>query len=746
MASLDSYSPCPCGSGNKYKWCCHSVESVAEKAGRLYDNGQVDAALKVLDEGLSRAPGSPWLTLRKAYILIEEQRPNEAVAMVEELLRHNPAHPGGHSFLIRLKLQLEGPRAAVAGLQEALGAVSADQIQALSSTAEMLALFLGRVGLAPAARQHLKLALALAPAEDQASIRGMIENLGRLGKAPILLREELKLSPVPAGLSTVCSERFGKALKWAEEGRWAAAAAQFDLLAAEDVGMADRNLGICRFWMLDMSGAAQAFRRAWKRLGPTPEAVELEAICQTIDVDTDREMVEQVHLIWTLRDRERLLEALRSSDRAHEEGTEPLDEDDPDGIQVEVFALLDQSKPVLGDGQEPVLEKWPRLVGRALVGQEIAILETFDDGRLDGLSSWFCTLAGPALPPAQPRTKKIGEVPRDELALRVEFWAAEEAPTDLMTKLRDHASRVVKETIWPVTAMDWLDGKSPRQAAKEGGYEVPLRAALMRFRLVEEPSDTRPSLAIVRAELGLAEEPPIDPETAEVDKLLLSQLQLLDVDRLTDEQLVALYERAHEVSLLPVIYRAARVLVERPEAMERAGIDRTRPYADLALLSLTEEGPKVAHEWIVRGRAADPKARGHNAPVWDMLTLQVRSASEELPSWVPYLASVLECYRSIPEAFNQVMSHLLEMGLIELRPHPQQPERLVLDTRVLEVILTEYGPRVTTADGAIGVTAGKHIWTPESGGGTTAGGIWTPGSAQNAGSGEGRSKLIIPGS
>ena len=71
MALVDPYSPCPCGSGQKYKWCCQKVEAYAERAQRLVDNGQYESALKPLDEGLAKVPDNPWLSMRKALIQLQ---------------------------------------------------------------------------------------------------------------------------------------------------------------------------------------------------------------------------------------------------------------------------------------------------------------------------------------------------------------------------------------------------------------------------------------------------------------------------------------------------------------------------------------------------------------------------------------------------------------------------------------------------------------------------------------------------
>ena len=59
MAGVEPYSPCPCGSGQKFKWCCHKVECYTPTRAyrRLFEGGQAEAAIKTLDEGLRKEAG-----------------------------------------------------------------------------------------------------------------------------------------------------------------------------------------------------------------------------------------------------------------------------------------------------------------------------------------------------------------------------------------------------------------------------------------------------------------------------------------------------------------------------------------------------------------------------------------------------------------------------------------------------------------------------------------------------------------
>src|SRR5436305_3972535 len=114
MAAVDPYSPCPCGSGEKFKWCCQKVESYAERAQRMVDNGQFESALKPLGEGLAKFPDNPWLLTRKALIELHLKQAEAAKQTLRALLKKHPDHLGGTILMTRLAMETEGPHAAIA--------------------------------------------------------------------------------------------------------------------------------------------------------------------------------------------------------------------------------------------------------------------------------------------------------------------------------------------------------------------------------------------------------------------------------------------------------------------------------------------------------------------------------------------------------------------------------------------------------------------------------------------------------
>lgn len=744
MAVVEPYAPCPCGSGEKFKWCCHKVEADAERAQRLFDNGQVDASLAALDEGLRKAPDNPWLSVRKALILSRREQHAAARDLLRRVVQKRPNHVGAHAFLVRLVLLTEGPNAGAGQLQQALAAVKPEARPSLWIAAEMVGGTMIEADHLPAAIAHLELAARLMPEETESAVEPTLRAIESNPSFSPWLRNPYSLAPVPEGVAGPQRDRFARALDQAEQGMWAAAAAAFDALAAEGTPESDRNLGLCRLWLGDDAGAVEALRRYTSWVGPSAENVDLEALCQIVAPLRDDERVELLQWIWPLRDREALLAALRADGRVRHDGQTPMDPDDPNSFEVELFLLLD--KPPVGNGAVTRPEDLPVIEGRVLVGREIVALEAHDDGRLDGLAARFKALAGDAIPPAHPRTKVLGESRRSALALRSEWLMPEGLDPAESRRLESLERRRVLTTVWPETPLPYLGNRTPRQAAGAGDARLALRAALCQLEVGQEFFREDVDFAALRRELGVEPEPSIDPETVEVQRVHLARLHRIPAERLDDDRLVALFGRAHRYLMPQAMEQAARALVDRPALLEREdGPPRFTVYSDLANLALSRGDRAQAFAWLARGRDTEPASRrGPNAPRWDLLEVRLHARLDPPEQWVPMLAAVMDRYRESDEAGSVLASNLLDMGLLRMYPNPDRPGEMLLDSRPLQAVLSRYGPRITTASGQLGVSASRGgIWTPGSEP-ASPGGVWTPGSAATAPGGD-KPKLIIPG-
>ena len=75
---IDTYASCPCGSGKKFKWCCQPIHVQIDKAFQQDQEGQHDAALRMMDDVVKEHPGNPEAWGRKALLLYNNERVDEA--------------------------------------------------------------------------------------------------------------------------------------------------------------------------------------------------------------------------------------------------------------------------------------------------------------------------------------------------------------------------------------------------------------------------------------------------------------------------------------------------------------------------------------------------------------------------------------------------------------------------------------------------------------------------------------------
>jgi tetratricopeptide (TPR) repeat protein len=759
MAAVDPYAPCPCGSGQKYKWCCQKVEAAADRAARLFDNGQIQAAFEAIDAALKKEPDSPLLLIRKTLFLATQEQPEEAKETLRRVFRKQPKHPGALLLLTRLVLETEGGVEAADQLQHALAAIDrAESSAALAQLVQHVAATLAEEGLFPAALKHIELARRIAP-----------EDAGTSGQLPRMIESNSSVSAwqkdpyrpagPPAGLPEEAHRRFAQALLGIEQGLWSAAAGAFELLSAEGprasaiAVAADRNLGLCRLWLGEQAAAVGPLRRSIARASASPdateqdraEAVDLEALCQQIAPPCPDDQVELVQWIWPLRDRPGLLDRLGKDPSVHPAGSGPLEPDDPDSPEAEQFELLSGPQIEAARGLSP--RDLRQIVGRLVVAQDTVALQSYDDGRLDALAERFTALAGGTIAPAHPRTKVLGKMPRDALALAWEWLPPEGLAPEEIARLRREQGSILVREVWPKTPMPYLRGRTPLAAAAAGDAAIPLRAAIFQMELTNESWRADVDFAALRALVKIGPEPAVDPETLDVEGVHLARLSLVPVERLDDERLVAFYRRAKRAMVAPALERASRVLIDRPDAAERGKVLPLEIYSGLGVVSAERGDLPAAFDWLRRGRQVDLAAnRTRNNAVWDMLDMRLKVRTEPPQRWVPELAVILNRYRDDQVGNQAVVMALIDMGLVRLVAHPSRPDAVSIDQRPLEALMAEYGPRVTTISGEPGVSAARgEIWTP--GSPTGGGAIWTPGSGSGSAptAGAEKPKLIIPG-
>ena len=286
MALVDPYAPCHCGSGQKYKWCCQSVEAYVERSQRLLDNGQYELAIKPLLEGLAKVPDNVSLLLRKALVQLHLNQTESAAETLAPLApetsrasgwfdlddaagsRHRRSfRQASPSFSRPCRLDpSESLAACIAGLVSRF-----DAWPARSTPRRRSSIWNSPAGFP--AKKPSRVAVASAESASQPGCLG----LGEESLSP--------LASARAGDRGV--SRIVRAGRWAGPRKgsghrpprpsncWQRALAPARLPTA--------IAGLCCLWLADHEGAVAALRRYITRTKPTTDSVDLEALCQKIE-------------------------------------------------------------------------------------------------------------------------------------------------------------------------------------------------------------------------------------------------------------------------------------------------------------------------------------------------------------------------------------------------------------------------------------------------------------------------------
>ncbi|MCS7047051.1 MAG: tetratricopeptide repeat protein, partial [Gemmataceae bacterium] len=92
---MDPYAACPCGSGKKFRWCCQALYNDIERAFLQDEQGQHATALRIMDELVAAHPNNPEAWGRKAELLFNNDKQEEAEAALQKALELNPNYPYG---------------------------------------------------------------------------------------------------------------------------------------------------------------------------------------------------------------------------------------------------------------------------------------------------------------------------------------------------------------------------------------------------------------------------------------------------------------------------------------------------------------------------------------------------------------------------------------------------------------------------------------------------------------------------
>ena len=723
---VDAYEFCPCGSGKKFKFCCMDIADQLEKAQRHRENNQSRMALQILDRIDKKHRDSPWVLIEKASILLQENEPDEARAVLDQLLSKNPDHKLGIALLALVSFSTSGFEASKGSIYRAFQQCTREVPDIMCELALSIASMMNEARIYLAARQFLSLALRLALEKNQQQIFLNLLKSDSNRQVPYPLRGVHQLARY-SGDSDIEAKAAG-AERLADIGCCEPAAELFTRLGEEEPDNAAlwQNAGLCRAWGGDEASAADALHLAPRLHDDFETAVELETIAQLLDLSTTDDCIAFKTVTYQVESVSKLLGQVGEHDRIVRQLLPPQ-EDQPAEVQPDgLFQILDRPVPDESSGQTLTLDTIPNVDAEIIIFDADtehdqpaqAFLTSMEGDRFDASRKIFEEAAGDNAKVSSSSDGAGDEsasrtLPRQMLPLHWSWYVPPRTPAAVVENLeREKWQHAIAEG-WSNQPLEALRGLSPLEAADNPDLAIPLTAAVY---VLDSLCDRENYLLDVDEQCERLRQKPLQPiavsEETPVNAFSSMQLNRLPVKQLNDAQLNLTLNRALLLHHPSFLFEVLSEALNRPACVEQMNLNRA--YMTISDLCRTRSGRDEALQWIAKGfEYAGTQERAFEQQLtWKLRELSFRMEDPEDPELIPLLKSISSRYAS---KLPQLQSHLDELCAVSGIQPPWQ------DATAIIASATESG---ATADGG--------VWSPQSAGSgeATEGGekkLWLPG-------------------
>ena len=313
--AVDIYDPCPCGSGKKFKFCCHGIADEMDRVVRLMEGNQPRVALQQLEILAKKHPKNAWVGTTRGMLLLDLNEGTTARDVLRLTLEDHPDNEMAIVLYAAAMIRAEGFDNAKRALHRAFQR-SAKKLPALvGDLASTLAASHASRNHLMAAREHLALALRLAPEERRQQLFVQLLELDGADEITYPQRGSHQLPNITG--SDELQKEVRKGQKYAAVGCWSIAADVFTALANATPDRAElwHSAGLCRAWDGDEKNAAEALHRAARHYADMGIAVECETLAQILDENNTNDVIEQCAFRGRVNSVSRLLTALDGQPR-----------------------------------------------------------------------------------------------------------------------------------------------------------------------------------------------------------------------------------------------------------------------------------------------------------------------------------------------------------------------------------------------------------------------------------------------
>ena len=627
--SFDIYALCPCGSGKKFKFCCHALGDDMDRIIRLLDGNQPHVALQQLELLAKKHPTNAWVGTTRGMLLLELNEATTARDVLRQVLEEHPDNEMAIVLYAGAMIRAEGFENAKRAINRAFQK-SAKKLPALVGdlAASASGIHATRSHLM-ASREYLALALRLAPEDRRQQLFVQLLELDGADDIPYPLRGSHQLPSITG--SDELQKEVRKGQKYAAVGCWNSAADVFMALAdaAPDRPELWHAVGLCRAWDGDEKAAAEALHRAARHYANEGIAVECETIAQILDDNNTSDVVEQSTYLARTDSASRLLTNLdgQPAISAIEEFAE-CGRRESSGRRIPDSRYRYKNEIPVSPSR---FEEIPRCLAQISIfdveknsGKAPLTLTGFRGAAFDDAKSLLTSAVGELIEWATdiPQPQVTGSISASKsLFMETQWYLPETIPIVRRRELLNQFWAEALNEKWLRHPQRALDGKSPEQAAGDPALRVPLLAAIY---VLDSAMQQREKVLGVKMLLRATREcAPLSPleitdETA-VGSLSIMQLHRLPIEKLTDDQLITVVNRSMLVQRDETLYEVLKAAVNRPSCVGQFDLDRIlRTLSDLC----ASEGRRdEAFSWLEHGRGSaipEGKTAFQHAWAWDM--------------------------------------------------------------------------------------------------------------------------------
>jgi tetratricopeptide (TPR) repeat protein len=596
--AFDLYSPCPCGSGKKFKWCCQPIHVQIDKAFRKDEEGQHEVALRLMEEVTTEHSGNPEAWGRRAQLLYQNGRMDEAENALQKALEINPNYPFGHLLRGMFRHQEGEISGALLLFRRASELYDPEARDVLAQAYSLIADCEMRLGRPVAAQAALRISMRLRPDEDMR--QGMEEAFGEKSQLPAAARREYTFMNPPAASPAGQSAARAGALSAAATGKLSDAARAFEQLTANNPEEAADwfNLGLARAWLGDNRGSLEALD-CYVRLEPDEaRAAAAWALAEVLrfgqGMDDQSDYVEHSAL-FEIREPQRFLEFLQEWQKERRlVGVQVREEE-----RLVSGVVLDRAGLVTAGA---ATGQAPKLGAYLLIAGKLVRLWSTNSDALDRARLELQERAGPALSEArlQRGPANFGEMLADALVFPLGAVNKDEAEK----LVREHVHRYFEEA-WIHKPLRSLNQVPPIDAAGRAELRKKLMGVVQFLQDCSAGAVRSYDFDRLRRKLGLLPGGPAEGGAgpADIGAMSAAELAAVQPDTLTDEQVDQAYQAAQKLDTHELADRFAKALLDRSPRADKS--DRFPVYSYLVQRALLEGNMDAALDYVNDGEKAD---------------------------------------------------------------------------------------------------------------------------------------------